>query len=1260
VSSITGSPTQPPSFFELIGLSPDAWELQQRRGAIAGRGFHFQDAALTWLAVLGVTGEWPVGAVVPEGHEDGRLLLDGASADVQIKSRQAHLAAVGPAQLAEWVTALARRPRAASGDATHAPAARLVLVVEHGVPETGLEHVASDVPALRAMLQRRLEEQLGPAESEALLARLHVVTIRDPLQTAAGALARTRKLSPAVARLAVQRLAAAMAAYQDRNAEPGRTPAALVLTDAVTIIEHAVELVDLDALEHALRAGLCEAVDFNDPDPDERYLLGVATTPGHVAAGVVIERSGSVGEVTRGLDAKRRVLIAGPSGAGKSAVAWLAVHATRHSIRWYRIRDLRPQDSVAAIDRFARSLEASDSAPVGFVVDDLGHHGVAAWDAIVGELSYRPGVLILGTLREQDLHDVSSRPLLQVVRPTLDEALAQELWSTLRDRGQTSWPGWKEPFEMAGDLVLEYTALLTTGERIETILDSQIRALASDGEDQLLAVLATVAVADLLGSSLSVTQIAEATGFDEAQVRGSVGRLRDEFLLREDGATVRGLHQLRSWIASALVHEITVRDRDETLAATLNVVDLDRLDVAIRHARPLSSDEVILAALSRRVRTSRSAPALAAALHGLQLVDYDRSAQEVGQRLIAGLPPGEIARAIQTRFGAHVHDSIVIDVGAPALIGEPGVDLRAAFAASLDLDELRDLQGSSSAAALADVLVGLAGVVESSALADSLAVLAPRLRGDLEDFIGLLDAARLHGEEVHARIVDGLGGAFVAACAVAARGGYALAPVQLSGAELRFQRSQVTDAPFRQVGPPDGGLVPSLLAALPDGTSIQIDLVDDLGCGIPSLIPLPRPGVFTRDTPTRAHRQRQREWRAALLRAVGLPLWSGRLEDEVSLLARLASSLDAYVKSLCSVRSLSAATVARFERLDQHGRALPPAPAEGVARPQPDGPVGAAYEPDPFVTLLRDPRNLLIGADPSGAAVTAFRLWRVASDLRAAGRWALLPAVDEAVIDRVVELFYEIRILEAERAADRSAWTSLCARSALVPSRSVELTLGYANQAAQQRLQRVQRRLGERLRDAGFAAQVKASGTAQDGPAAVWPPGQLVAEIELSTVQEWPRLVNALVTARADVVDQHRAMTAAVSIAGRLSRCLSGEVAQAWWPRADLAALGLTPTPEPRGEAWRQGVSAAASVRAARRWAALAAPVGPMCQLITASVDAVQAELEDARATLLALEAEQAGATLDELAACDPPDTDLRSRARETALMLADADLTGG
>jgi len=237
-----------------------------------------------------------------------------------------------------------------------------------------------------------------------------------------------------------------------------------------------------------------------------------------------------------------------------------------------------------------------------------------------------------------------------------------------------------------------------------------------------------------------------------------------------------------------------------------------------------------------------------------------------------------------------------------------------------------------------------------------------------------------------------------------------------------------------------------------------------------------------------------------------------------------------------------------------------------------------------------------------------------AATSRESGRWALLDEVDEGLIDRVVELLASLRVLAAERAALGGDWTGLCARSATLPDRRrVAATIEQAQRSADQRLERIRRQCERSLRDAGFAVEVGVSAEAQS-PGAVWPPGRLVAVVDLSRSDEWPRLVDSLLGARAEQVDEYRAMSALVSLNGRLSACLSGEVANAWWPRTDTTgALPQTPAPEPRGTAWRRGVSAAARVRTARRWMALAEGDGPLRAHAAASAEAVEIDLLAAR-----------------------------------------------
>src|SRR3546814_7338814 len=82
----------------------------------------------------------------------------------------------------------------------------------------------------------------------------------------------------------------------------------------------------IDAIERALRDGVCEPVDFLTPLDDPNFYLGVDVEPGHIAAGLVAERPRSRSALVEGIEQRRAALIVGPSGAGKSALMWEAAN----------------------------------------------------------------------------------------------------------------------------------------------------------------------------------------------------------------------------------------------------------------------------------------------------------------------------------------------------------------------------------------------------------------------------------------------------------------------------------------------------------------------------------------------------------------------------------------------------------------------------------------------------------------------------------------------------------------------------------------------------------------------------------------------------------------------------------------------------------------------------------------------------------------------------------------------------------------------
>jgi energy-coupling factor transporter ATP-binding protein EcfA2 len=231
------------------------------------------------------------------------------------------------------------------------------------------------------------------------------------------------------------------------------------------LFDEATGLVDRQSLEAAISLGICEAVDFITPVDDSHFLLGIDVVPGHIVAGLTFDRPKLVEDILAGLDRRRVTLVVGPSGSGKSAAVWMAAYASRHFIKWYRIKRLG-RDDVEPILRLAQSMRPSESMPIGFVADNLGRIDREGWDHFVDEALQRPGIVLLGASREEDIFLIRSAFRSHQLHPRLENVLAERMWKELRDSGLTPWLDWREPFEFSRGLLLEYGYLLTTGIRL--------------------------------------------------------------------------------------------------------------------------------------------------------------------------------------------------------------------------------------------------------------------------------------------------------------------------------------------------------------------------------------------------------------------------------------------------------------------------------------------------------------------------------------------------------------------------------------------------------------------------------------------------------------------------------------------------------------------------------------------------------------------------------------------------------------------------
>ena len=129
-------------------------------------------------------------------------------------------------------------------------------------------------------------------------------------------------VKPAVAAIVSSRLVDDLSEVaSDQRSASVHSPGSRVIGDLDVLVDRVGEVVDVEGLDAAVRAGVCEVADYNAPPGSglSMFLQGVDALPAHIGADYDVIRPASCRAVQVGLEQTRYVLITGPSGAGKSA-----------------------------------------------------------------------------------------------------------------------------------------------------------------------------------------------------------------------------------------------------------------------------------------------------------------------------------------------------------------------------------------------------------------------------------------------------------------------------------------------------------------------------------------------------------------------------------------------------------------------------------------------------------------------------------------------------------------------------------------------------------------------------------------------------------------------------------------------------------------------------------------------------------------------------------------------------------------------------
>ena len=599
-------------------LLQNSWS-SSRQGAWAGRGFRFQDAVASLLTLRVWSGAEAGNVVIPEGFDDVTLCDDQSSTFVQIKSRGGGLFSI--TEVTAWLKESWKRCQAIHGSL---PCNRVILALERGItgyPTTGWLRPVSAVPELESVLKDHFDAFQ--------LEHSRIVQLPNPVDMALTLVADALNVPEGAAWLHVLELRRQIGSLSDANASASYDcRASLGLTQVQRILDECTATIDRGALEEAIRQDICETIAFESPHPDPAFYQGVDVFPGHVVAGLTIDRPKLLDQIESGLTARRSALIVGPSGSGKSAALWMTAFRTRHAIRWYRVKKLEPRH-VEPLIRFAKACRPRLEAPIAFAVDPLGDTNTSGWDALVVELQHHQGVLATGSIREEDLFLIHNAHLSHIAHPRLDAVLAEQLWQSLVHAGATAWSGWREPFANSNGLLLEFVHILTSGRRLTETLSRQVDRRLRERRDAELRILRLVALAHAFGGTLSAKKLKDTVALTDGDLQRALRRLVAEHLVVEhhDGV-LSGLHELRSTELARLTHRSPPPGIADTIQQVILNVDVRVLRTVVSRAlaSELASDDDILAASELRLQVESSLSTLCETLQALGMEESRRLA----------------------------------------------------------------------------------------------------------------------------------------------------------------------------------------------------------------------------------------------------------------------------------------------------------------------------------------------------------------------------------------------------------------------------------------------------------------------------------------------------------------------------------------------------------------------------------------------------------------------------------------------------------
>lgn len=323
------------------------------------------------------------------------------------------------------------------------------------------------------------------------------------------------------------------------------------------------------------------------------YYEGKKATPSDIANNLPVIRPVVENEIIDSISKNVITVIKTSSGQGKTTLALRTISLLNKEYTPYQIIRCNNDAELGYIVEYFRMRTRIGEKPL-ILLDNLDAH-LSEWNLLAQlmqtDVTYHYKLLI--TSRENDWYnyggDISNLHCLQIIKPTLSEKEAENIYGVLKKEGKLHEDiiDWKSAWSKIAErqLLIEYVYLLTHGEMINERISAQMKAIGNASAGGIkYEILRKVCFADVCGIKLETKSlIRDLTVKTELDIGEVLKSLADEFLVHISsvGDYIEGLHPVRSQHIINRLHEYI--SLDETALSIAKIASASDISVLFSH-----------------------------------------------------------------------------------------------------------------------------------------------------------------------------------------------------------------------------------------------------------------------------------------------------------------------------------------------------------------------------------------------------------------------------------------------------------------------------------------------------------------------------------------------------------------------------------------------------------------------------------------------------------------------------------------------------